>query len=88
MAISESDLAVIVEDILSERPKGEALYSELIPEIRKRATLGADDLAPSQTRHGEEMWEQRVRNITSHKNFRGRIVSIPGGLKLVGVKAA
>jgi len=88
MAISEGELAVIVEAILAESPRGEALYSGLIPEIRRRVTLGPDDLAPSQTRQGEEVWEQRVRNITSHKNFKGRIVSIPGGLKLVKAVAA
>ncbi len=88
MAISEGELASIVEVILDERPNGEALFSDLIPEIRKRVTLAADDLAPSQTRRGEEIWEQRVRNITSHKNFKGRIVPIPGGLKLVKKAAA
>lgn len=87
MAISENDLAAVIEDILRERPNGEAQYSDLIPEIRRRVTLGADDLAPSKTRRGEEMWEQRARNITSHKNFKGRVVAIPGGLKLVDAKA-
>ena len=88
MAISEGELAAIVEAILDERPGNEAPYSDLIPEIRERVTLGPDDLARSPTRRAEEVWEQRVRNITSHKNFKGRIVSIPGGLKLVRAAAA
>lgn len=88
MAISEGELAVLVEAILDAYPGNEAQYSQLIPEIRERVTLGADDLAPSPTRHGEQVWEQRVRNITSHKNFKGRIVSIPGGLRLVKAAAA
>ena len=83
MAISEDELASVVEAILKAQPSGEAQYSKLIPEIRKRVTLDPDDLAQSQTRPAEEIWEQRVRNITSHKNFKGRLVSIPGGLRLV-----
>ena len=82
MAISEDELVAVVEAILKERPKGEASFAQLIPEIRTRVSLGTDDLAQSPTRRSEEIWEQRVRNITSHKNFKGRIVSIPGGLKL------
>lgn len=88
MAISEGELAAIVEAILTDRPNGEAQFSYLIPEIRERVTLGPDDLARSPTRPSEQVWEQRVRNITSHKNFKGRIVSIPGGLRLVKAAAA
>jgi hypothetical protein len=46
------------------------------------------DLAPSLTRTGEAIWEQQVRNITSHKKspgnaiYEGRLVAVPGGLAL------
>lgn len=80
---SEEDFAAVIERILSERPNGEASYADLIAEIPDRITLTAADETPSPTRPGEPVWHQRVRNITSHKNFRGRFVSVPRGLRLV-----
>ena len=64
------------------------LIKELIEEIPYYLTLSAEDLAPSPTRPGEAMWEQHVRNITSHKAspgnaiYEGKLVAIPGGLAL------
>jgi hypothetical protein len=86
--ITEAEIADIVEAILSERPNGEATIAELVDEIPNRVTLSAEDLAPSPTRNGETLWEQQVRNITSHKAspgnaiHDGRLTSIAGGLKL------
>jgi hypothetical protein len=86
--ITETEIAEIVEAILAERPDGEASIAELVSEIPHRVRLSASDLAPSTTRPGEAMWEQQVRNITSHKAspgnaiHDGRLISIPGGLKL------
>jgi hypothetical protein len=88
--ITESEIAEIVEAILDERPNGEATIAELVDEIPNRVVLSAEDLAPSTTRRGEAMWEQQVRNITSHKGspgnaiHDGKLVAIPGGLKLAG----
>jgi hypothetical protein len=87
--ITETEIADIVEVILSERPNGEATIQELIREIPNRVRLSAEDLAPSPTRPGEAIWEQQVRNITSHKAspgnaiHDGRLISIRGGLGLV-----
>ncbi|MGH9725702.1 MAG: hypothetical protein ACRD41_11605 [Candidatus Acidiferrales bacterium] len=93
--ITESEIAEIVEAILADRPNGEATIAQLVDEIPNRVTLSAEDLAPSQTRRGEAMWEQQVRNITSHKAspgnaiYDGKLIAIPGGLKLAGkAKAA
>jgi hypothetical protein len=75
-------------DILEDSPTTEATIAELIAEIPNRVALSAEDLAPSPTRPGEAIWEQQVRNITSHKNspgnaiHDGRLVAIPGGLGL------
>lgn len=86
--ITEEEIADIVEAILLERPNGEATIAELIDEIPNRVTLLAEDLAPSPTRNGEAIWEQQVRNITSHKGspgnaiHDGRLISVPGGLQL------
>jgi hypothetical protein len=93
--ITEAEIAEIVEAILSERRNGEATIAELVREIPNRAALSAEDLAPSTTRNGEAMWEQQVRNITSHKAspgnaiHDGKLIAIPGGLRLARkVKAA
>jgi hypothetical protein len=86
--ITEAEIADIVEDILRDRPGGEATIAELVAEIPHRVRLSAEDLAPSPTRNGEALWEQQVRNITSHKAspgnaiHDGKLVAVPGGLRL------
>jgi hypothetical protein len=85
--ITEAEIAEIVVTILEEG-SGEATIAELIAEIPNKVQLSAEDLAPSPTRPGEAIWEQQVRNITSHKNspgnaiHDGKLVAIPGGLGL------
>jgi hypothetical protein len=87
--ITEAEIADIVEVILTERPSGEATIAQLVHEIPNRVVLSAEDLAPSPTRKHEAIWEQQVRNITSHKAspgnaiHDGRLISIRGGLRLV-----
>jgi hypothetical protein len=86
--ITEAEIADIVVAILEDSPTGEASIAELVEEIPNRVVLSAEDLAPSPTRRGEAMWEQQVRNITSHKAspgnaiHDGRLVVISGGLAL------
>jgi hypothetical protein len=86
--ITEDELADAVEAILATRPNGEATIAELIDEIPNHVRLSAEDMAQSLTRPNEPMWNQQVRNITSHKKspsnaiHEGRLISIPGGLRL------
>ena len=85
--ITEAEIAEIVVAILEEG-SGEATIAELIEEIPNRVVLSAEDPAPSTTRRGEAVWEQQVRNITSHKGspgnaiHDGKLVAISGGLGL------
>ncbi|GLS30558.1 hypothetical protein SAMN04488498_103125 [Mesorhizobium albiziae] len=85
---TERRLSEIVEDILVDRPNGEASIAELIHEIPNRINLTADDYQGSLTRPNEAIWEQRVRNITSHKGssrnfiYRGYLEQIDGGLRI------
>ncbi|GLQ80213.1 hypothetical protein GCM10007881_37320 [Mesorhizobium huakuii] len=71
-----------------DRPNGEAPIAALIQEIPNRINLTADDYLGSQTRPNEAIWEQRVRNITSHKGssrnfiYRGYLEQIDGGLRI------
>jgi hypothetical protein len=66
--ITEGEIAEIVIEILRSRPHGRASIADLVDEIPNRVTLSAEDLAMSPTRSNERVWEQQVRNITSHKN--------------------
>src|ERR1700730_2688015 len=92
--VTEAEVAEAVEAILQDRPTGRATIKELVEEIPNRITLSAEDLEQSQTRPNEALWEQQVRNITSHKAspgnaiFEGRLVAIPGGLALPGREQA
>ena len=85
--ITEAEIAEIVVAILEEGVP-EMTIAQLVAEIPNRVRLSAEDLAPSPTRPGEAIWEQQVRNITSHKNspgnaiHDGKLVAVPGGLGL------
>jgi hypothetical protein len=86
--VTEAEIADAVEAILALSPEGHATIAQLIAEIPDHITLSAEDLAPSPTRNNEAIWEQQVRNITSHKKspgnaiYEGRLEAVPGGLKL------
>ena len=88
--ITESEIADTVVQILKDRPHGRASIADLIDEIPNRVTLSPEDLAMSPTRSNERVWEQQVRNITSHKNspgnaiYEGRLIAVAGGLALPG----
>lgn len=85
---TEAELAEIVVEILQQTPGGQASYAELVDEIPNRINLTAADLVQSTTRPNEAVWEQRLRNITSHKSAEGNYIhdgllkDIPGGLSL------
>jgi hypothetical protein len=92
--VTEAEVAEAVEAILQDRSSGRATIKELVEEIPNRISLSADDLVQSQTRPNEALWEQQVRNITSHKAspgnaiYEGKLVATPGGLALPGREAA
>ncbi|WP_152621133.1 hypothetical protein [Bradyrhizobium japonicum] len=92
--VTEAEVAEAAVKVLTDRASGRATIKELVEEIPNYLTLSAEDLAPSQTRQGEALWEQQVRNITSHKAspgnaiYEGKLVAIPGGLALPGSEVA
>lgn len=91
--ITESEIAEIVVDYLNEKTSGRASIKKLVREIPKRVNLSSEDMKSSTTRSNEAMWEQQVRNITSHKGapgnaiFEGKLVAT-GGLALPGKEDA
>jgi hypothetical protein len=92
--VTEDEVANTVEAILKSRTSGRATIKELIAEIPNHLKLSDEDLKQSDTRPNEALWEQQVRNITSHKAspgnaiYEGRLVAIPGGFALPGKEDA
>lgn len=72
---TEAELSEIVLQLLAESPNGRLTFSELIDEIPNRLRLTPEDLVQSQTRPAENVWQQRVRNIKSHKKAFGNIIN-------------
>jgi len=85
---TEFEISDIVLDILYDNGVGRATFRYLIREISGRITLTRADLEVSQTRPNEHVWEQRVRNISSHRRVEGNYISegllikINGGLQI------
>jgi hypothetical protein len=71
--ITEVEVGYAVLQILAARPNGRATVRMLKDEIPNYLTLSAEDQVGSETRTHEEIWEQQVRNLKSHKNTDGNI---------------
>ncbi len=71
--ITEVEVGHAVLQILASRSNGRATVRVLKSEIPNYLTLSAEDQAGSDTRTNEEIWEQQVRNLKSHKNTDGNI---------------
>lgn len=72
---SEQEIAVAVLRICADSPSGTASIAELKRQVPDYINLTEGDRSPSQTRNGEELWEQIVRNIVSHKDVEGNIIA-------------
>jgi len=83
---TEAELSWVVLGVLYERTSGTMSIRGLIREIPNRIQLTPEDGERSETRPNEEVWEQRVRNITSHHNTAGNYIAegflehVSGGL--------
>ena len=86
--VTEEDVAIGVLKVLADRPTGQATFRTLIKEIPKHIALSDADRKVSKTRPNEEMWEQQVRNITSHHDapgnyiFEGYLERVKDGLRI------
>lgn len=85
---TEFEISEIVLDILYDNGVGRGTFRSLIREIPRRITLTDADRVISETRPNEYIWEQRVRNISSHRRTEGNFISegflikINGGLQI------
>ncbi len=84
--VTEQDVSIAVLHVLSGIDKGAAPIAYLVRNAPKYLDLSPSDLAPSMSRPQESVWEQQVRNITSHHDAVGNFVCdgylarIDGGL--------
>jgi glycine cleavage system pyridoxal-binding protein P len=86
--VTEEDDSNAALRVLTNYPNGEASIQDLKKHIPNHLTLSADDLAQSKTRRNEAMWEQQIRNITSHHKspgnfiYEGYVARVKGGLRI------
>lgn len=85
---TEAEFSEAILRILAKTGSGKAQYSALIAILPGKVALTDEDRMQSDERPNEELWEQRVRNITSHKTAVGNYIAdgyltaIPGGLAI------
>lgn len=72
--VSETDVAQAVVQYLSGLPSRSATIYQIKRALPNHLILSQEDRQPSQTRNGEELWEQQVRNIVSHRDTPGNYV--------------
>lgn len=83
---TEGEIAEGVLTILSLRQSGKGHFEDLFRTLPKVLDLTEEDLARSESRPAEGVWQQRLRNITSHKGAEGNYITesylleIDGGL--------
>lgn len=80
---SEPKLGLAVMQILATRENGEAIMRTLIRYVPDYVNLSVEDHTLSGPRPGEEMWEQRVRNLKSHDKAAGNVIG-EGFVKRIG----
>jgi hypothetical protein len=86
--VSEADVAKAVEKYLSGQPSRTATIYQIKKALPNYLNLSAADREQSDTRPNEELWEQQVRNIISHRKspgnfvYEGRLVYSPRRLSL------
>jgi hypothetical protein len=72
---SETDLGLAVMRFLATRPGNEAIMRTIIRRLPDHIALTNEDHESSGVRRGEEMWEQRVRNLKSHDKTPGNVLA-------------
>ncbi len=89
--ITEAQIGEAALKVAATKPNGEASIADLKKEIPDHVNLSAEDQVQSVTRPNEEMWEQQIRNLVSHRNAEGNIIQegyaeyIDGGIRITDV---
>jgi hypothetical protein len=72
--ITEQEIGQAVLRILADGPGGSATIEQLKKTLPHYVQLSEEDRKPSETRNGEEVWEQQLRNLVSHRTTEGNII--------------
>ena len=72
--VTEAEIGEAVLAICANAATGECSIADLKDEIPNYIDLSAEDRVQSTTRPNEEMWEQQVRNLISHRTTTGNII--------------
>lgn len=72
----ESEIALAVMRIASAQRNDVATFSRAKKEVPNLVNLDRQNLALSQTRRGEPMWYQLIRNIQSHHDTDGNFIQL------------
>jgi hypothetical protein len=72
--VTEHEVAAAVLRYLSDNYDGEATIEQIVEGLPTHIALDERDRRPSLTRPNEELWEQQVRNIVSHRNTPGNAI--------------
>src|SRR5207245_1378297 len=80
---TESTIALAIVRVLRRKADKKATIQELVEAIPHHVRLTKADRAPSKTRPQEKIWEQRLRNLKSHKREKVYgLKPVPGGFAL------
>jgi hypothetical protein len=71
--LTETEIGLAVLQIMASSAGGKASVRTIVKEIPNYLKLTEDDHAASETRTNEEIWEQQVRNLVSHKTTPGNM---------------
>jgi hypothetical protein len=72
---TEQEIGQAVLRFLKNCPSGRADIRTIKDHIRNTFPLTDADQEQSETRGNEEMWEQQVRNLVSHRGAEGNIIN-------------
>lgn len=73
--ITEQQIGEAVLQILATCDGGAATIAHLTERIPHHVNLSEEDCKQSDTRPNEQVWEQQVRNLISHRGTAGNIVA-------------
>lgn len=71
---TEQEIGLAVLKYLFNLHGGEASIASIKNHLRQGFQFTAADQEQSDTRPNEEMWEQQVRNLVSHRTAEGNII--------------
>ena len=72
--VTENDVALAVLKIAATKPNDICTLNDARAEVPNYVSLSADDLEQSETRPGEPMWHQQIRNIQSHHDAEDNFI--------------